>query len=148
MKLGQAKALALKDIDIEAMEELIVLENVEKGVEHDRRSNDSEKCESIRSSQDYWEDINMNYGADDIKSKFKELAAQRKKLINAAMVNDKEEGNENTEHNAASIKMKKREMISAFEVEKKIKSLEKVHTYEMNNVKALARHHAMEFLKA
>ena len=38
-------------------------------------------------------------------------------------------------------------MVSVLEVEKRIRSLEKVHLYEMNNIKTLARHHAMEFLK-
>lgn len=62
MHLAKAKAMALGDLDIEAMEELIMLDNQDKGLDNDRRSNDSEKCDSIRSSKDYWEDINANYG--------------------------------------------------------------------------------------
>ena len=57
------------------MEDLIALDRMDKDYQNEGRSNDSEKCESIRSSQDYWEDINKNYGADEIKSRFKELAA-------------------------------------------------------------------------
>jgi hypothetical protein len=70
--------------------------------------------------------------------------------LNKQVNNGKEGGKkseENDEQANAIIRMKKREMISAYEVDKKIKSLEKVHQYEMNNVKTLARHHAIEFLK-
>jgi macrodomain Ter protein organizer (MatP/YcbG family) len=67
---------------VETMEELIRLDYQDRGIDYGRRDQNSELCESIRSSCDYWEDIDQHMN-DDIKSRFKQLALRRKQLLNA-----------------------------------------------------------------
>lgn len=82
--IGSVKAQAMGDHQrsIETMEELIKLDYKDRGIDFGRRDDNSELCDSVRSSCDYWEDIDKNMN-DDIKSRFKQLAQRRKQLLNA-----------------------------------------------------------------